>query len=209
MKLNKSGVWQELTIDDYMPCALEGQPLFTRTHGNELWVQLLEKAYAKVHGSYEALRHGHPNEALQDFTGFPTIIYDFSDNETEQFVKSGDFFKMMVHFQQEGYLMSCNAPGKIEEKSIHPRDKENALQAGHSYSIVQVREVYSHKLINIRNLWGYFEWDGAWSRKSAFWTPDIKELLNPKLDQDDGTFWMCYEDFLKHFASLNVCKVKS
>ncbi len=24
MKINKSGVWHELTIDDYMPCALEG-----------------------------------------------------------------------------------------------------------------------------------------------------------------------------------------
>jgi hypothetical protein len=38
MKINKNGVWQELTIDDYMPCALDGDPLFTRTHGNELWV---------------------------------------------------------------------------------------------------------------------------------------------------------------------------
>ena len=52
MKINKNGVWHELTIDDYMPCALDGAPLFTRTHGNELWVQLLEKAYAKLHGGY-------------------------------------------------------------------------------------------------------------------------------------------------------------
>jgi calpain-15 len=52
MKINKNGVWQELTIDDYMPCALDGDPLFTRTHGNELWVLLLEKAYAKLHGGF-------------------------------------------------------------------------------------------------------------------------------------------------------------
>jgi calpain-15 len=52
MKINKNGVWQELTIDDYFPCSLEGPPLFTRAHGNELWVLLLEKAYAKLHGSY-------------------------------------------------------------------------------------------------------------------------------------------------------------
>ena len=38
LKICKSGVWQEVTIDDYMPCALEGMPLYTRTHGNELWV---------------------------------------------------------------------------------------------------------------------------------------------------------------------------
>lgn len=52
MRINKNGVWHELTIDDYFPCSLEGPPLFTRTHGNELWVLLLEKAYAKLHGSY-------------------------------------------------------------------------------------------------------------------------------------------------------------
>jgi hypothetical protein len=64
LRISKNGVWQEVTIDDYMPCALEGQPLFTRTHSNELWVQLLEKAYAKLHGSYECMKQGHPNEAL-------------------------------------------------------------------------------------------------------------------------------------------------
>lgn len=118
---------------------------------------------------------------------------------------------MMIHFQQEGYLMTCNAPGKIQLNSNeNSKERENQLQPGHSYAIIQVREVYSHKLINIRNLWGYFEWDGAWSRKSAFWTPDIKELLQPKLDQNDdsNSFWMCYDDFLKHFGSLSVCKVK-
>lgn len=83
------------------------------------------------------------------------------------------------------------------------------MQAGHTYTIVQAKEVYSHKLINIRNLWGYFEWDGAWSRKSAFWTPDIREILNPKLDEDDGTFWMSYDDFLRYFSALNVCKAQS
>jgi calpain-15 len=98
MKINKNGVWNELTIDDYMPCKLDGAPIFTRTHGNELWVLLLEKAYAKLHGSYSSLSHGHPNEALQDFTGFPTVTYDFNDKQTKDFVKGGEFFKMLIHF---------------------------------------------------------------------------------------------------------------
>jgi len=54
-----------------------------------------------------------------------------------------------------------------------------------------------------------FEWDGAWSRKSAFWTPDIKEILNPNLDEDDGTFWISYDDFLRYFTALNVCKTRT
>lgn len=72
-----------------------------------------------------------------------------------------------------------------------------------------MKEVYNNKLINIRNLWGCFEWDGAWSRKSAFWTPDIRDILNPKLDEDDGTFWMCYDDFIRHFSGVNVCKTET
>jgi calpain-15 len=99
MRINKNGVWNDLTIDDYMPCHLDGPPLFTRSHGNELWVLLLEKAYAKLHGSFENIKKGHPNEALQDFTGFPTTVYDFNDPEMENFVKTGDFFKLLVHFQ--------------------------------------------------------------------------------------------------------------
>ena len=98
MRISKNGVWNELTIDDYMPCSLEGPPLFKRTHGNELWVLLLEKAYAKLHGSFMNIAHGHPNEALQDFTGFPTVIYDFNEQGMDNLVKSGDFFKLMLGF---------------------------------------------------------------------------------------------------------------
>jgi Calpain family cysteine protease len=27
------------------------------------------------------------------------------------------------------------------------------------------------------------------------------------LEDDDGTFWMSFEDFIKHFDSLDVCRV--
>ena len=42
-------------IDDYIPVGDDAQPYFSRNHGNELWALLLEKAWAKVHGSYERI----------------------------------------------------------------------------------------------------------------------------------------------------------
>ena len=63
--------------------------------------------------------------------------------------------------------------------------------------------------MNIRNPWGAFEWDGAWSDKSELWTPKMIEAIQPILDEEDGTFWMAFEDFIKFFRSLNVCRVRN
>lgn len=39
------------------------------TDSNEFWLSIVEKAFAKLHGSYEALGGGHALEAFVDLTG--------------------------------------------------------------------------------------------------------------------------------------------
>jgi len=56
-----------------------GGPIFSMNNGNELWVLLLEKAYAKLHGNYFLLRGGFANEGLMDLTGCPSFSYIFDD----------------------------------------------------------------------------------------------------------------------------------
>jgi hypothetical protein len=52
--------------------------LFCRCkNGGEIWVQLLEKVYAKIMGSYDRISGGHPRDALMDFTGAPTYRFEF------------------------------------------------------------------------------------------------------------------------------------
>ena len=80
---------------------------------------------------------------------------------------------------------------------------------GHAYSVIIVKEAKGHRLINVRNPWGSFEWTGDWSDKSALWTREMIELVKPHLDENDGTFWMSFEDFVKNFRALNVCRVKN
>jgi len=80
IKICKGGIWHTVTIDDYFPCSLEGGPFFSRNMiGNELWVLLLEKAYAKLHGNYFTLRGGYASEAFTDLTGCPTECWYFDD----------------------------------------------------------------------------------------------------------------------------------
>ena len=45
------GELHEIIIDDNF-VVNNNQPCFTKSHDNELWVMILEKAWSKVHGSY-------------------------------------------------------------------------------------------------------------------------------------------------------------
>ena len=47
-----------------------GVPLYTKLKGNEVWPLLLEKAFAKLKGSYHALSGGLPLDAMKAMTGY-------------------------------------------------------------------------------------------------------------------------------------------
>ena len=58
-----------MVFDDWIPCESHGRLEFsTGKKGNELWVSILEKDYAKLHGSYEALEGDLVQDALIDLT---------------------------------------------------------------------------------------------------------------------------------------------
>ena len=57
-------------MDEYVPF-LYGNPAFTKAKDDELWVVLLEKAWAKLYTSYKRIEAGYPEEALHDLTGAP------------------------------------------------------------------------------------------------------------------------------------------
>jgi hypothetical protein len=72
-----------VTVDDQIPVSSSDHlPVFTKPHGNEMWVMILEKAFAKFIGSYALIEGGHPLFGLQTLTG--GTVYKFSyDSATE------------------------------------------------------------------------------------------------------------------------------
>jgi calpain-15 len=76
VKLTKNGEAKEVVIDDYFPCFSYGECCFTKAHGNELWVLILEKAWAKIHGSYERIEAGLAHNVMRDLTGAPSYDFD-------------------------------------------------------------------------------------------------------------------------------------
>jgi hypothetical protein len=69
LKFYKTGKWRYVHIDDYIPCRQSGKVHFCRNaNPNETYAMLIEKAYAKLHGCYEALSYGLIEKGLQDLT---------------------------------------------------------------------------------------------------------------------------------------------
>lgn len=73
-KLCINGRWQNVTIDGYFPHRPEGGPLFIHGKGNEIWFQILEKAYAKALGSYFNICDPGFSDILFNLTGTPMEI---------------------------------------------------------------------------------------------------------------------------------------
>ena len=111
MRLCNNGAWVEVTVDDYFPCFEHGGPIFSKANGNELWVLLLEKAYAKLHGNYYNLRDGYVYEGMNDLTGCPTECIDFDNDSVKVSLEDGSLFKKLQTYDNLGYLISASTPG--------------------------------------------------------------------------------------------------
>ena len=185
--------------------------MFTRGNGNELWVMLLEKAFAKLHGNYHWLEYGYTYEAMIDLTGCPTTYFNLKDKKSvdlENYKEKDKFWNLIKKYDDRGYLISGETSG-FDAYSKGGGLSGGGLVPGHAYSVIRLVEVKGNRLINIYNPWKKFEWDGAWNDNDSRWTKEIKDIVKPKLWNNDGLFWMCLDDFCERFSSMNVWQLRN
>ena len=224
--------WVGIKLDDRIPCdKATGRPCFTKPNGSELWVMLLEKAFAKLCGSYAALEGGHALWALRVMTGDEVLKYSLDkgtwrgldlkptptpDNKRAcKFFGNGndlasdEFFDLLKRYSKQKCVLGAGTTGKDETIADGRGDAQaGGIVPGHAYTVLDVREVGGHKLLCLRNPWGSFEWGGDWSDKSEMWAKHklVKMAIRPDTDGgDDGIFWMAWGDFLRFFDTVDVC----
>ncbi|XP_037048714.1 calpain-A isoform X5 [Bradysia coprophila] len=202
------GRWIDVVIDDRLP-TYRGELVYMHsTEKNEFWSALLEKAYAKLHGSYEALKGGTTCEAMEDFTGGVTEMYELNEAPPK-------LFEILMKGYERNSMMACS----IEpDPSVLEAETPQGLIKGHAYSItkVELMDIVTPNtsgkipMIRLRNPWGNeAEWNGPWSDQSPEWRfiPEhVKMEIGLTFDHD-GEFWMSFQDWMKYYDRVELCNL--
>ena len=112
----------------------------------ELWVMLIEKAYAQYHGSYGEIEGGFTNEALEDLSGSESDRSDADDVSIDALhdsLNDGSAITVETLSSDDG-----------EKKPLY---EDSELYASHAYYVTDVDPEAG--TVTIRNPWGTNEGD--------------------------------------------------
>lgn len=154
VQLYVDGQWKRMLLDERFP-ARRGEPLYARTPRDvkELWVMLLEKAYAKLHGNYEVIEGGFVSVALVHLTGGISELHNMHNKSGASKVASGEMWRELLELHRAGHLIGC---GSTSGKDTNVVD---GIAQGHAYAVLRVAEESdsrgTHRLLQLRNPWGH------------------------------------------------------
>jgi hypothetical protein len=217
VRLFKNGQWETVIVDDHFPIIPDdtsglttpisqgpskGMAVAYSKHMNEIWVSLIEKAFAKYYGSYAELEKGFVHHALRDLTGCEADMISIA--EAARGNGRNALWESLRRSHESGYILGCGSlPAKLTDKSL----QESGLVFDSTYCIFDVRQLNGLKLLQLRNPPGdHGEWRGDWGDNSSLWTRMLKRKLNWSDDNEDNTFWMSFDDFCNVFRCLYICK---
>ncbi|KAL7878364.1 hypothetical protein AOLI_G00093380 [Acnodon oligacanthus] len=199
------GEWVEVVVDDKLPVR-GGRLLFSYSRtSNEFWSALVEKAYAKLIGSYGSLKGGNISEGMEDFTGGIAYTRPVSSRTPPV------LWRTLTAALSRGSLLSCFIQAK-NVKEIGTVTAEGLVK-GHAYAITSTDKVHRKAeevlLVRLRNPWGFVEFCGPWSDKCNDWDGiDSAEKTRIHLNiEEDGEFWIGVEDFCRMFDTVEMCSV--
>ena len=223
LRFFKDNSWRYVLIDDRIPVhdTKTPTPAFARCRDpNELWVPLLEKAYAKIHGSYKALIGGYVHYGLADLTAFSPIQLVIKPGH-QGFHEAWDtdiLYKTLKKYKSWGSLMGCSIqqqPG--ESRKSHEAEASDGLRLMHAYAFLDLNEITTRegpvRLCRCRNPWGFGEWSGDWGDESpnrqlyddAISTVfSISQSEQTTIDRNDGTFFISFDDWVKNFTHVFI-----
>lgn len=199
VKLMIRGIPKIVCVDDYFPATMTNTFAFALSGPRELWVQVLEKAWAKINGSYASTIAGIPSESFACLSEAPCVSYIHKKYNVD------DLWSILKKAKTMGYYLATNTKS-------NPEAEKMGLVQGHAYSLTNLHEFKLPdgkilKLIQLRNPWGNFEWKGPFSDNSDSWNilPDLRKKVG-LINKDDGIFFMDFDAFLHYYPYTFISK---
>ena len=217
VRLNRQGMWHDVTVDDYVPCYNNGGPIFSHGDDESLWLLILEKAFAKTYGGYKLLEGGSPTEALRDLLGSPISVFTLSNAQVRAMAVSGALWKLLTNFhKQESLLVAVT-----ETLGTWQQGKKGNLSfpgltgpicPGEAFSILRLVESNGVRLVKVSNRKRAWTWAGNYSAQSPLWTPELRSICDyPETLEQESYFWLTFDDLcnLGVFESIQVCRLQN
>lgn len=190
---------------------------------------LVEKAWAKVCGSYEATELTAIVEAFEVLAGGPTQTYDI--NHYKQDIRRvgeareerlDKLWKVLDEANRKGWVTTLTS-GQMPTKSDIVRDEESlrwatidgkGIKYNHTYTVLDARPVtlanaYTDLILLVRNPTNKNsrgeQWKGDWNPLCDLWTKKTKQQVGPLArNTSPATFWMSLQDVLLMFRYITI-----
>ena len=208
----RNGNLQQVVIDDFFP--------FNQKHNNKsfiteenglLWPQILEKAYAKIYGSYNLIAEKSMESILKDLICAPVITIDsFGDSLSKELLEA---------YEKKWIIMAGAGDTDASEELLRdlglPPNSDHEICLVYKLTDENINQITSNSLniptnddyntvLKIRNLLGKIEWIGDWSDYSGLWNDNFKSILN--YNPGEKSFYMNLKDFKLYFSRIKICK---
>jgi hypothetical protein len=152
-------VAEDVTVDESVPRTADGQDAYAqRQDRKELWVVIVQKAFAAWKGGYGALDSGVPNDALTALTGKPS---------TTSFTRGADpsaLKKTLLDNRAAGQPMvaASGTDFALQDTGIVP---------AHAHSILDVSEEGGETWVTVRDSFAAYEPSGNGPKDGVFRLP--------------------------------------
>ena len=172
---------------------------------------LLEKAYAKLHGSFAALRRGSYTYGLLDLTGGVAATIGLGDSHENSSKNNFAAWRAVAAAVSSGAVVGCSTP------SVRPHSR-CGICTGQLYAILETNSCDSGRMVRVASPWGSGSCianggKGArrarqiGRRKPATPHATMRETAGSAgCDGVTNTFWLTWAEFVGMFASVHVCQ---
>jgi hypothetical protein len=132
---NDAGELVKHHVDDRFVSNADGTPRYAQygdisAQGPELWVMLLEKAWAAQRGGFNNMDFGRASDGLKAVTGKASTWHNVASESTDQILQN------IWQAVQDGKPVVCNTPATITSPALAWATTNGiTLISGHSYNV--------------------------------------------------------------------------